>query len=140
MTPREIELVQTSFEKVVPIADAAAKLFYDRLFEIDPSSRPLFKSNLEQQGKMLMQALTMVVRSLHQPEKIVGAVQNLGRRHVGYGVETRHYDSVGAALLWTLGQGLGADFTPEVHDAWATAYGVLAKLMIDAADAVPATA
>ncbi|HKY93495.1 MAG TPA: globin family protein [Nevskiaceae bacterium] len=140
MTPREIELVQTSFEKVVPIADAAANLFYGRLFEIDPSTRPLFKSNLDQQGRMLMQALTMVVRQLHTPERIVGAVQTLGRKHVGYGVETRHYDSVGAALLWTLETGLGPAFTPEVKAAWAAAYGVLAKLMLDAANEVPAAA
>lgn len=133
MTPQDIQLVQAGFEKVAPIADTAAALFYNRLFEIDPSTQPLFRTDLKKQGGMLMQTLGMAVRSLHQPDRIVGAVQALGRRHVGYGVQPAHYDSVGQALLWTLAQGLGPAFTPEAREAWTQAYGLLAGIMQDAA-------
>lgn len=133
MTPQDIQIVQAGFEKVAPIADTAAALFYKRLFEIDPSTQPLFRGDLKAQGAMLMQTLGMAVRGLHQPDRIIGAVQSLGRRHVGYGVQAAHYDSVGQALLWTLEQGLGADFTPEARAAWTKAYGLLAGIMQEAA-------
>ena len=135
MTPQQIQHVQTSFELVLPIAETAATLFYGRLFEIDPSTRPLFKGDMKAQGRMLMQTLAVAVRSLHEPEKIIGGVQALGRRHVGYGVNDAHYDSVGAALLWTLDQGLGAAFTPDVREAWTQTYGLLAGVMKEAARA-----
>lgn len=133
MTPQQVELVQQSFEKVAPIAEQAAELFYGRLFALDPGLRRLFKGELRRQGQMLMQTLALTVRSLHQPERIVAAVQALGERHLGYGVRTEHYDTVGQALLWTLEQGLGEQFTDEVREAWAAAYGLLAGIMIDAA-------
>lgn len=133
MTPEEIQLVQTSFEKVAPIAETAAGLFYGRLFEVAPSVRPLFRGDMKSQGNMLMQTLGMAVRNLHQPERIVSAVQALGRRHVGYGAQPAHYPVVGQTLLWTLEQGLGADFTPEVAAAWGKAYTLLADIMIEAA-------
>lgn len=133
MTPQDIQLVQSGFEKVAPIADTAATLFYGRLFELDPSLRSLFRSDMKAQGAMLMQTLGMAVRNLHQPDRIVGAVQALGQRHVGYGVQPAHYGSVGAALLWTLAQGLGPAFTPDARAAWTQAYAVLAGIMQDAA-------
>jgi hemoglobin-like flavoprotein len=133
VTPHQIQLVQTSFEKVAPIADTAAALFYSRLFETDPSTRPLFRGDLRRQGAMLMQTLGLAVRHLHDPTPVLGAVQNLGVRHIGYGVTETHYGSVGTALLWTLGQGLGEAFTEEVRDAWAAAYDLLAGVMQAAA-------
>jgi nitric oxide dioxygenase len=133
MTPRQIALVQESFAKVVPIADTAAGLFYGKLFELEPSLRPLFKGDLKAQGRKLMQLIGAAVAGLRDLGSLVPAVQALGKRHAGYGVQTAHYATVGAALLWTLGQGLGEDFTPEVKDAWAITYGVLAKTMQDAA-------
>jgi len=107
-------LVQASFEKVVPIADVAADLFYTRLFELDPSLRTMFGADLAEQKKKLMQMLTVAVRGLSRLDEIVPAVQALGRRHAGYHVKPEHYATVAAALLWTLEQGLGADFTPEL--------------------------
>lgn len=133
MTPHQIHLVQTTFEKVAPIADTAASLFYGRLFEIDPSTRPLFRNDLRRQGAMLMQTLGLAVRHLHDPTPVLGAVRNLGVRHVGYGVTDAQYGTVGEALLWTLGQGLGEAFTDEVRDAWAAAYELLAGVMQAAA-------
>lgn len=140
VTPHQIDLVQKSFEKVAPIADTAAALFYARLFEIDPSTRPLFRNDLRRQGAMLMQTLGLAVRHLHDPTPVLAAVQALGVRHVGYGVTEAHYGSVGAALLWTLGQGLGEAFTAEVESAWAAAYDLLSGVMRAAVASKPAQA
>jgi hemoglobin-like flavoprotein len=136
MTPHQATLVQTTWEQVVPIADTAAALFYGKLFELDPALKPLFTSDIKEQGKKLMQMITVAVRGLGNLAALVPAVQELGRRHVGYGVKKEHYATVGAALLWTLEQGLGPAFTPEVREAWATVYGVLSTTMQAAADEV----
>jgi hemoglobin-like flavoprotein len=136
MTPKQIELVQGSWRKVLPIADTAAELFYGRLFSLDPALKPLFKGDMKAQGRKLMTMISTAVNGLTRLETIVPAVQDLGRRHVRYGVRDPHYDTVAAALVWTLGQGLGEQFTPEVKDAWVAAYGVLAKTMKDAAATV----
>ena len=135
MTPDEITKVRSSFAKVVPIKDAAAGLFYGRLFELDPSLKPLFKGDIKEQGAKLMAMIATAVAGLDRLDTIVPAVQALGRRHVGYGVRDTHYDTVAAALLWTLEQGLGAAFTPDVKAAWTSAYGVLAGTMKEAAAA-----
>lgn len=134
MTPHQIMLVQTSFEKVAPIADTAAELFYRRLFETDPTASKLFKGDMKQQGRKLMQMIGVAVKGLDKLDTIVPAVQSLGKRHVGYGVTEAQYDTVGAALLWTLSQGLGAAFTPEVKEAWTAAYSLLATTMKQAAN------
>ena len=133
MTPKQVELVQGTWKKVLPIADTAAELFYTRLFTADPSLKPLFKGDMKAQGRKLMTMIGTAVGGLTKLESIVPAVQDLGRRHGKYGVKEKDYDTVGGALLWTLEQGLGEAFTPEVKDAWATTYGVLAKTMKDAA-------
>jgi hemoglobin-like flavoprotein len=134
MTPTEIELIRASWAAVEPIADTAAGLFYGRLFELDPAIERLFRrTDMAGQRKILMQTLTVVVKSLDKLDQIVPAVQALGRRHAGYGVRESHYATVGAALLWTLEQGLGETFTPDVRSAWTTAYGTLATVMIEAA-------
>jgi hemoglobin-like flavoprotein len=129
MNVEQIELVQTSFAKVVPIADTAAALFYDRLFELDPALKPMFRGDMKEQGKKLMDMLRTVVGNLRSLDRIIPGVRALGARHVHYGVRDEHYDTVGAALLWTLGQGLGTAFTNEVRDAWAVAYTMLAETM-----------
>lgn len=129
MTPKQIALVQVSWKQVQPIADQAAALFYSRLFTLEPSVKRLFRGDMQEQGKKLMQMIGVAVNSLARLESIVPAVRALGRRHAGYGVEARHYSVVGAALIWTLAQGLGKDFTQEVEDAWRTAYRVLADTM-----------
>jgi hemoglobin-like flavoprotein len=135
MTPEQKTLVQSTWEQVVPISDTAAKLFYEKLFELDPNLRPLFKPDMEEQRRVLMSTITFAVRGLDRLDEVVPAVQALGRRHVQYGVKNEDYDTVGAALLWTLGQGLGEGFTPEAEEAWATVYGILANTMKAAAAA-----
>src|SRR3954452_24569678 len=129
MTPEQKLLVQTSFAQVVPIAGTAATLFYDRLFELDPSLRAMFKGDMEEQKRKLMTMLQVAVANLNRLDTLVPAVQNLGARHVGYGVQPHHYATVGAALLWTLEQGLGPAFTPDVRDAWVAVYTLLADVM-----------
>lgn len=129
MTPSQVLLVQRSFEDVRPIAAQAARLFYDRLFTLDPSLRHLFRGDMEVQGAKLMQTIGTVVQGLSSPDTIRPAVAALGDRHRGYGVTEAHYDTVGEALLWTLEQGLGAGFTPDVKAAWASAYAMLASAM-----------
>lgn len=133
MHPVQIELVQSSFALVEPIADTAAGLFYERLFELDPSLRLMFAGDIAEQGKKLMTTLKVVVNGLTRLEALIPAVQALGRRHAGYGVADEHYDIVAEALLWTLHQGLGEYFTPDVAAAWSTAYGILADVMKAAA-------
>jgi len=140
MTPEQVELVQASFQKVAPIADTAADLFYGRLFEIAPQVRPMFPDDMSEQKKKLMKMLATAVTHLHEVEKIVPAVQQLGRTHVGYGVTDDQYDIVGEALIWTLGQGLGDEFTDEVKDSWVETYTLLATVMKDAAAEVSAPA
>ena len=139
MTTEQIRLVQTSFAQVAPIAPQAAALFYGRLFELDPGLRPLFKSDLTDQGRKLMQMIGVAVNGLTRLDDIVPAVKQLGVRHATYGVKDEHYDTVATALLWTLGQGLGDGFTPEVSEAWTEAYTLLASTMkTAAATAAPA--
>jgi hemoglobin-like flavoprotein len=140
MTPNQITLVQTSFAKVAPIAGVAADLFYDRLFEIAPDVRRLFPSDLAEQKKKLMAMLGTAVAGLKRPDALLPAVRALGQRHAGYGVEAGHFAPVGAALIWTLEQGLGAAFTAEVRDAWVEVYGVLSKTMIEGLHAMPKAA
>jgi len=113
MTPENQALVRDSFAKVVPIAPQAAALFYDRLFVLDPSLKLLFKGDMIEQGRLLMAMIGTAVDNLDKLETIVPAVQDLGRRHATYGVQSAHYDTVASALLWTLGQGLGNAFTPQ---------------------------
>jgi hemoglobin-like flavoprotein len=132
MTPSQIQLVRTSFAKVAPIADSAAKLFYGRLFELDPSLRHLFRSDLDSQGNKLMSMIGGAVSLLDQPQTLLPVVESLGQRHVGYGVEDRHYETVGSALMWTLEKGLSADFTLEVETAWVAAYQMLSTTMKNA--------
>jgi hemoglobin-like flavoprotein len=133
MTKQQVVMVQQAFMKVLPISDQAAQLFYKRLFEIDPSVKPMFKGDMNEQGRKLMQMIGMAVTGLSNPNEIVALVEDLGRRHGEYGVIDAHYNSVRAALLWTLAQGLGAEFTAEVELAWGEAYDFLAKVMKDAA-------
>ncbi|WP_414899510.1 globin family protein [Rhizobium cremeum] len=132
MTPKDIDLVQSSFAKVVPIREAAAELFYGRLFEIAPEVKPLFKGEMKEQGRKLMTTLGVVVNGLRDLQSIVPAAVALAVKHNDYGVKPAHYEVVGDALLWTLEQGLGPDFTPETKAAWTSAYGTLSGVMIAA--------
>jgi hemoglobin-like flavoprotein len=133
LTSTQKALVQQSFAMIAPIADDAAALFYRRLFELAPELRPMFHSDMAEQRRKLMQMLSAAVKGLDRLEQLVPAVQDLGRRHQGYGVVEEHYETVGLALLWTLEKGLGEAFTFEVKQAWAAVYALLATTMKEAA-------
>jgi hemoglobin-like flavoprotein len=134
MTPSNVKLVQDSFAKVAPIADKAAEIFYDKLFELDPSLKDLFRmTNIKEQGRKLMMMIGTAVNGLNKLDSIIKAVQDLGKRHAGYGVTPDHYDTVAKALLYTLEVGLGKDWTSDVKAAWVEVYTLLAGTMKDAA-------
>jgi len=125
LSQNQITLVQSSFAKVAPNVDAVAAIFYDRLFTLDPSLRSMFKADITEQGRKLMQIIAFAVHSLTDLESLAPHVQALGQRHVAYGVTQAHYQTVGSALIWTLQQGLGTDFTLDVQDAWVAVYTLL---------------
>lgn len=133
MNEHTIKAVQETFALVEPIADKAAEIFYAKLFELDPALKPLFQGDMTEQGEKLMKMIGIAVRGLTRLDDIVPAVQQLGKRHVGYGVEDSHYDTVAAALLYTLSAGLGDAFTEEVKAAWTDVYMLLAGVMKEAA-------
>ncbi len=137
MTPRQAELVQSSWTALLQSSDAAAediaRQFYDKLFDLDPSLSILFRDDMKEQGRKLIAMVSFAVQGLLRLEVIVPGIQALGRRHAGYGVDDRHYSMFAIALLWTLSQRLDAAFTDEMREAWATAYGLVANIMRDAA-------
>lgn len=133
MTPEQIDLVSSSWKQVLPISEKAAELFYGKLFELDPAVKPLFNGDMAEQGKKLMQMINTAVNNISNVEKIIPALQDLGKRHVDYGVKDEHYNTVATALLWTLEQGLGEAFTEEVKAAWTETYMTLAGVMMEAA-------
>ena len=133
MTPQQIQTVQSTWKLVVPIADTAASLFYDRLFVLDPSLAPMFGNDMAEQRRRVMTMIGVAVTGLTRVDTIVPVLRNLGARHVGYGVRDEHYATVGAALLWTLEQGLGPAFTAEARDAWSAAYTLVAMTMQEGA-------
>ena len=132
MDAKQISQVQSTWRMVLPISEKAADLFYDRLFEVDPSTKVLFKGDMKTQGRMLMDMITAAVNGLNDLDGLVPKVQGLGRHHRDYGVQERHCDSVALALLWTLEQGLGDAFTTEVKTAWTETYTLLAGVMKEA--------
>lgn len=133
MTPEQVRAIQESFAKVAPISEQAAALFYGRLFEIAPEVKPLFHGDMQEQGRKLMAVLAAVVNGLGDLSSILPAASALAKRHVDYGVQAAHYEPVGAALLWTLERGLGAQWTPDLKAAWSAAYALLSQFMVDEA-------
>lgn len=132
MTPEQIERLQESFGKVLPIKDTAAELFYNRLFELAPGVRSMFPEDMSDQGNKLMMSLHKIVSSLKSEKELVDYLVRLGQAHNGYGAEAAHYPVVGEALLWTLEQGLGDDWNSELKGLWADAFGVVSNAMIEA--------
>jgi hemoglobin-like flavoprotein len=133
MTPEQVARVQQSFAKVAPISEAAAVMFYDRLFEVAPAVKAMFPADMTEQRKKLMATLAVVVNGLSNLESILPAASALATRHVAYGAKPEHYPVVGAALLWTLEKGLGEAWSPDLAAAWSAAYATLSGYMISVA-------
>jgi methyl-accepting chemotaxis protein len=134
MTPEQISLIQQSWRKVVPIADQAAQIFYQNVFDKDPSLKALFSQDLTEQKQKLVAMLDTAVKLLDQPERLLSALQKLGARHVHYGAEAAHYVTVGSALLDTLASALGDEFSFTVRQAWTQLYQDISTAMIEAAN------
>ena len=133
MTPRQVALVQESWNDVLAVSETAAQLFYLRLFALDPSLRSMFKGEMREQGRKLIAMMSVAVNGLTRIETLVPVIEALGRRHAGYGVKDEHYATVAVALLWALEKALGARFTSDVRYAWTAGYGLLASTMQGAA-------
>ncbi len=134
MRPETERLVRESWSRFEPVAERSAGFFYEKLFELNPEARRLFaRTDMEAQGRKVMQMFAEIVRTLDQPQALISEVADLGRRHVHYGVRDSDYDSVGTALLWTLEQGLGPEFTAEVRNAWTETYLLLSSVLRRAA-------
>ncbi len=134
LTDEQVKLVKANWNAIKPIKDTAADLFYDKLFELDPSIRELFKEDITIQKKALMATISFAVATLNHPDKLIPALEELGSRHGQYGVTAAHYGKVAEALLWTLEQGLGDAWTPEAKTAWTEVYGILSSTMQEAAE------
>jgi hemoglobin-like flavoprotein len=137
MNPEDVRLVRQSFAQVAPMADTTAEVFYKKLFELDPTLRPLFRTDLTQQGRKLMQMLDAAVALLDRPQALVPTLEGLGRRHAGYGIRDEHYDTMEVALILTLQQGLGPAFTREARSAWIALFDLVAGTMKRAAATEP---
>src|SRR6516164_6261926 len=133
MTPKQIRLINQSFALMSPEADAIPRIFYNRLFQLDPALRKMFPESLEEQGRKLMQMIGTAIGLLGRADQLIPALEALGRRHAGYGVRDEHYETVGTALLWTVEQELGPAFTPDVREAWTQLYVIVATTMREAA-------
>jgi len=129
MNKQQIELLQRAFAKVDPVAQEVGDLFYGRLFEMDPSLRPLFTGDIKAQAKMLMTAIGLAVQRLDHPDVVTSQVALIGQRHLNYGAMPADFDKFGAALQWALEQTLGDAFTPSAKDAWTEAFKFIVQGM-----------
>lgn len=131
----QVELLETSFAQVKPVANEFADRFYENLFTDYPAAQPLFaNTDIKQQSKKLLQSLVLVVENLRKPDALGDALTGLGARHVKYGALPEHYPLVGNTLLKTFEEFLGAAWTDEVKQAWIDAYGAISTIMLDGAD------
>lgn len=130
ITGRQIYLVQSTWNEILPHSTYAARVFYKRLFGLNPKLKRLFKDRQEEQEEQLMSMLTMAINSLHQQDNIISTFQALGSRHQNYGVKKRDYKTFLAALLSMLKAGLRNKFSPEIQEAWSSVYNLITSYMI----------
>lgn len=131
MTKEQIELIENSWDYVLMNSTEAGMIFYNKLFELDPTLRQLFKGDIKSQSQKLISLITFAVHKLRNLDEIIHDVKSLGARHKGYHVKPEHYATVGTALLWTLEKGMDAHWTAEMKEAWVTLYGVLSGIMME---------
>lgn len=129
MSPEQKKLVHESFRKALKKREDFSEYFYACLFDIAPELKPMFRDDIETQAHNFMRMVSLGVVSLKDGESITPEFEALGRQHRGYKIEASHYEQFGRALIWTLGQILESDFTPEVRRAWEAWYEVVAQTM-----------
>jgi hemoglobin-like flavoprotein len=133
MTQQERQLVRDSFQEIGDMAGPLSLLFYGRLFELDPSLRPMFHGDIARQGRKLMDMIGAVVEHIDELETLTPVLHAMGQRHAAYGVIPAHYDIVETALLWALGQALGPEFDRDVKAAWRAVIGKVSTGMKEGA-------
>jgi len=129
VTPNQVHIIRRTFAELTRHEEVAALVFYRRLFELDPALRPLFKGDIQEQARKLMEMLGILIAMLESPHGLDLELRVMGERHAGYGVKDEHYATVAGALLHMLSETLGVEFTPEVRDAWTTLYGAVEATM-----------
>lgn len=132
LTPQQKRLVRESFQTVQEYSNSLTKLFYGRLFELAPSVRRLFASDLSEQSRKLLEMLATVVNALDRFEELRPQLAELGRRHVTYGARPEHYDVVRVALLWALAQALEHEFDRDTRHAWDQMLRAISAAMVGA--------
>ncbi len=137
MTLEQRLMLRQTFESVIPLSNRFGRSFYEKLFELDPGLRSLFKGDVDRQASMLAEALTLAVLHLVNKRVVSHEVRRLGARHRGFGVVEAHYASFGAALVATLEESRGEAFTPEVRAAWTEAWAQLSAAMQAAEPSLP---
>ena len=135
MTPAQITLGQSSFQRLGPHLPAVAARFYQDLFARDPALRPLFTTPLAQQEVKFAEKLTEIVRAMPRLDELLTHTRALGARHAGYGVRAADYQPLGDALLAALAAVLGDSFDAPTREAWTLAYNLVAETMLEGAAA-----
>ena len=126
----QIRLVRESLPRVRERLVPASMDFYDNLFALAPELRPLFRSDIASQGMRFMSTLATIADLLDAPAELGTEIDELAKAHAGVGVQAAHFAPMGAALMVTLAETLGEEFTPELQAAWHAAYDHFAALMI----------
>jgi hemoglobin-like flavoprotein len=137
MTPEQKWMVRRSFPAIATLSRAISMLFYGRLFQVDPSLRPMFKQDIEVQGRKLMDMLSALMSHIDSIEDMIPLLKALGQRHVGYGVRPEHYPLVANSLIWAIAMALDEEFDPELRNAWKTLIELVAGVMKEGAAEVP---
>jgi hemoglobin-like flavoprotein len=132
MTPEQRKIVHNSFRKTIQKREDFAEYFYACLFDIAPEMKPLFREDIEEQAHRFIGMVSLAVAGMKDHETVSPEFENLGRRHRGYQIRASHYEPFGRALIWSLGQVLEKDFTPEVRQAWTAWYELVAQIMAGA--------
>ena len=127
----EAEILRTSFDLLTPNVNKIVSRFYDELFVHFPGVKPMFANTTKaKQSKMLIAALKLVIANLDNPDKLVPVLQEMGKRHKGYGAEPEHYSAVAETLLSVMKEIAGKAWTKQVHQAWSEALNLVAETML----------
>jgi hemoglobin-like flavoprotein len=131
LTRRQMQLIRQSFDSAAEFQIAFTKLFYGRLFELQPTVRPLFKVSIEEQSKKLLDTLRAIVDGVDRIDELRPKLRELGRKHVTYGVKPEYYDVLRSALLWTFAQALGVEFDAETRAVWDKVLRLVSAIMLE---------
>jgi len=133
LTATQKRLVRESLDSMQEYETSVVVLFYGRLFEIAPETRALFKIDIREQSRKLMDTLRTTVDSLDHFTELSPVLEELGRKHLTYGVQDYHYEKLRSALLWAIGQALGLEFDRDTRAAWDELLSAISSIMLNGA-------